>query len=102
MKLLNREEFKNAAGTALFHNRDFSLYDGAPYDCVCGEKHHFSQFSGQHLASTGGSAKFIVQCPDNQNAATLIKTKNKFLILFDRFISLAGYIEKIEPSKVNL
>jgi hypothetical protein len=36
----------------------------------------------------------MVQCPDNQNAATLIKTKNKFLILFDRFISLAGFIEQ--------
>ena len=79
MQLLNREEFKKAAGTPLFHNRDFSLYDGAPYACVCGEKHYFSQFSSQHFASTGGSAKFMAQCPDNQNAATLIKTKNKFL-----------------------
>ena len=94
MQLLNREEFKKAAGTPLFHNRDFSLYDDTPYDCVCGKKHHFSQFSSQHFASTGGSAKFMVQCPDNENAATLIKTKNKFLILFDRFITLAGCIEQ--------
>ena len=94
MKLLNTEEFKKAAGAPFFHNRDFSLYDGAPYDCVCGEKHHFSQFSGQHFSSTGGSAKFMVQCPDNQNAATLIKTKYIFLILFDRLIPLAGCIEQ--------
>lgn len=94
MKLLNREEFKKAAGTPLFHNRDFSLYDGAPYECACGATHSFSQFTGQHFASTGGSAKFMVQCPNNQNAATLIKTKNKFLILFDRFVSLAGCIEQ--------
>ena len=94
MKLLNREEFKKAAGTPLFHNRDFSLYDGAPYECVCGATHYFSQFSGQHFASTGGRAKFMVGCPVNQNAATLIETKNKFLILFDRFVSLAGCVER--------
>ena len=35
----------------------------------------------------------MVQCPDNENAATLIKTKNKFLILFDRFVSLAGCMQ---------
>jgi len=93
MKILNKEEFKKAAGTPLFQNRDFSLYDGAPYECVCGATHRFSQFSGQHFASTGGGAIFIVQCPDNENAATLIKTKNKFLILFDRFVSLAGCMQ---------
>lgn len=94
MKLLNREEFKKVAGTPLFQNRDFSLYDGAPYDCVCGEKHHFSQFSGQNFASTGGSAKFMVQCPDNQKAATLIKTKNKYIIFFDCFVSIAGCMDE--------
>ena len=93
MKLLNREDFKKAAGTPLFNNRDFSLYDGAPYECVCGGTHYFSQFSGQNFASTGGSAKFMVQCPDKQNAATLIKTKNKMLLFFDKFVSLAGCVE---------
>jgi hypothetical protein len=92
LKILSKNEFVKAAGMPVTHNRDFSLYDGAPYDCVCGNAHTFNQFSGQHFASSGVSAKFVVQCPDNPNAATLIKTKNKFLIFFARFVSLAGCV----------
>ena len=93
MKMYNREEFKTVAGTPLFHNRDFSLYDGAPYECACGSIHEFYQYRGaQHFGSNGGNAKFMVQCPENKSAATIIKTKNKFLLIFDRFVSLAGHI----------
>ncbi|WP_143752716.1 hypothetical protein [Massilia psychrophila] len=92
MKILTKQEFMKAAGNPITHNRDFSLYDGAPYECVCGATHTFSQFSGQHFGSSGASAKFIVQCLNNQNSATLIVTKNKFIILFDKFISLAGCV----------
>lgn len=94
MKKLSKEEFKKAAGIPIMKIRDFSLYDGAPYECVCGSTHSFNQFSSEAFVSTGASAKFMVQCPANQNAVTLIKTKNKFLIMFDRFVSLAGYMEK--------
>lgn len=94
MKVLSKQEFMKAAGTPVTHDRDFSLYDGAPYKCVCGATHAFSQFSGHHFASSGASAKFMIQCPDNKNATTLIVTKNKFIVFFDRFISLAGYINK--------
>ena len=94
MKILTKHEFAEAAGIPMINDRDFSLYDNAPYECVCGATHSFSQYSGQPFGSTGASAKFMVQCPVNPNAATLIKTKNKYLMFFDRFISLAGYIEK--------
>lgn len=93
MKLLNLEEFNRVAGTPLFHARDFSLYNGAPYECACGVTHYFHQFSGQHFASTGANAKFMVQCPKKQNVATLIETRNKFLIFFDHFVSLAGCVD---------
>ena len=93
MKLLSREDFKKSAGIPLLQNRDFSLYDGSPYECACGETHKFNQFSRQAFSSTGTNVKFMIQCPNNKNVATLIKTKNKFLILFDRFITLSGYIE---------
>jgi hypothetical protein len=93
MKMLSQEEFKKAAGTPLFHNRDFSLYDGAPFDCSCGSRHSFNQYGNtQHCASSGAKAKFIVECPQNGNVVTLIETKNKFLIMFDRFVSLAGHV----------
>ena len=92
MKVLTELEFAVAAGIPNTRERDFSLYDDAPYECVCGRTHAFSQFSGQAFASTGASAKFMVQCPVNPNAATLIKTTNKFLVVFDRFISLAGCV----------
>lgn len=95
MKMLSREAFKVEAGTPLDHDRDFSLYDNAPYECACGGVHNFSQYQGaQHFGSNGASAKFMVQCPNNENIATLIKTKNKFFFIFDRFVSLAGHIGK--------
>ena len=90
MKVVSKSEFMKTAGKPIFADRDFSLYDGAAYDCVCGRQHIFSQFSAQYFASSGASAKFVVQCPDNGNAATLLQTKNKFVIMFDRFVSLAG------------
>lgn len=94
MKKLSREAFKLAAGIPVLKLRDFSLYNGAPYECVCGSIHSFSEFSGQAFVSTGVNAKFMIQCPKNKNAATLIETKHKFLVKFDRFISLGGYIEE--------
>lgn len=93
MKKLTREEFKRAAGTPIMKIRDFSLYNGSPFECVCGSIHSFNEFAGQAFVSTGVNAKFMVPCPNNENAATLIETKHKFLIKFDRFISLAGYTE---------
>jgi hypothetical protein len=96
MKLLDREQFKLEAGKPLFHDRDFSLYHDAPFECACGSVHHFSQYNSQHFASSGSHAKFMVPCPDNKNIATLIITKNKFLFLFDRFESLAGHIGEID------
>jgi hypothetical protein len=94
MKKLNRDEFKRAAGIPITRIRDFSLYNGAPYECVCGSIHSFSEFSGQAFVSTGVNARFMVPCPDTKNAATLIETRNKFFVKFDRFISLAGYVEE--------
>ena len=92
MKILNKKKFILEAGTPITHKRDLSLYDSAPYDCACGSTHSFNQYSSQLFGSTGASAKFIAQCPNNTNVATLIKTKNKFLVIFDRFISLAGCV----------
>lgn len=93
MKILNSEEFMAEAGIPLYHNRDFSLYDGAPYECACGSIHEFYQHRGtQHFGTDGGNAKFMVQCPNNENVSTIIKTKNKLLIMFDRFVTLAGHI----------
>lgn len=94
MKMLNKQDFYAEAGTPVFRNRDFSLYDGAPYQCSCGSTHNFQEYAYEdNYASSGASAKFIVKCPKNENVLTLIKTKNKFLVAFDRFVSLAGHIK---------
>jgi len=93
MKMLSKNKFIEEAGSPIFQARDFSLYDGSPYECACGSVHRFQQYAGaQHFQSSGARAKFMVQCPDNTNTATLIETRNKFLVMFDRFVSLAGHI----------
>lgn len=95
MKMLREFEFIAEAGIPNHQARDFSLYDGAPYACACGSRHEFYQFAESQLyLSNGANAKFVMQCPDNPKALTLIKTKNKFLFIFDRFVSLAGYISE--------
>ena len=93
MKMLDRQSLIKELGMPLTKRRDFSLYDGSPYECVCGQWHSFSQFSSQAFGSTGASAKFLVECPNNKNAGTIIKTKNKYIILFDKFISIAGHVD---------
>lgn len=91
MKILNKFELLALAGLPLHQSRDFSLYDGAPYECACGTSHTFYQFGKHQLyGATGANARFLMQCPKNDTVVTLIQTKNKFLIFFDRFISLAG------------
>ena len=92
MKLLSYADFIIEAGVPVANNRDFSLYEGALYTCACGSTHLFSQYSSQLYGSTGAKAKFMAQCPVNENALTLIITQTKLLILFDRFISLAGHV----------
>ena len=94
MKILGKFDFLAEAGLPVHQTREFSLYDGAPYACACGSTHTFNQFGGHQLyASNGTNAKFMMQCPKNDGVVTLIQTKNKFLIIFDRFVSLAGCVD---------
>ena len=94
MKILNKFEFLAEAGPPLHQDRDFSLYDGAPDSCACGSTHTVRHFAKYPLyPSHGTNAKFMMQCPDNDGVVTLIETKNKFLIIFDRFLSLAGCVD---------
>jgi hypothetical protein len=91
MKLLSKFDFLAVAGLPLHQVRDFSLYDGAPYACACGTTHTFYQHGKYQLyGAHGTNARFMMQCPNDDSVVTLIQTKNKFLILFDRFVSLAG------------
>lgn len=94
MKMLDRESFSQELGTALTRRRDFSLYHNAPYECACGQWHAFSQFASKAYMSTGASAKFLVECPSNKKLRTIIKTKNKYIIMFDKFVSIAGNLDE--------
>ena len=92
--MLNKKDFYAEAGSPVFRNRDFSLYDKAPYQCSCGSTHDFRQHSYEdNYSSSGSSTKFVVKCPKDENVLTLIKTKNKFVVAFDRFVSVAGHIK---------
>lgn len=92
MKILNMEDFIIEAGIPMPQNfRDMSGYNGNPFECTCGERHNFeSSMDFRNFATNGANAKMMVTCPNNQNLTTLIKTKYKFLVIFDRFVSIAG------------
>ncbi len=91
MKILDMEEFLIEAGGRLPH-RDMSAYEGKPFDCACGQKHDFqsSYMDYRNFATNGANAKMIIVCPNNSNISTLVKTKYKFVVVFDRFESIAG------------
>ena len=94
MKILSFFDLLAFAGPPIHEARDFSLYDGAPYSCACGSTHTFHQHGKHQLyGSHGVNARFMMQCPDNGSVVTMIETKNKFFIFFDRFVSLAGCTE---------
>ncbi|WP_044414206.1 hypothetical protein [Thiomicrospira microaerophila] len=73
--------------------RDMSAYDGKPFQCACGKTHSFntSYMDFRNYGSTGVNAKMLVVCPDDPRYSTLIQTKYKFMVIFDRFESLAGH-----------
>ena len=93
MKFLGKEEFLIEAGLQVPNGRDMSAYDGKSFQCACGSTHEFQSYMDyRNFGTTGANAKMMVTCPRNPEIATLIQTKNKFLVVFDRFESLAGCI----------
>lgn len=88
---MSKEALVAAAGIQDPNYRDMSVYDGKPFECACGSTHEFySYLNKSNFATNGANAKMIVSCPSNTDTYTLIKTKYKFMVMFDRFISLAG------------
>jgi hypothetical protein len=92
MKFLDMGNLLLEAGIQM-HKRDMSAYDGEAFKCVCGRAHafvsHFNDY--RNFGTTGANARMIVTCPDSSDKATLIQTKYKFMLMFDRFESIAGY-----------
>lgn len=90
MKILSMEELVLEAGT-MIQRSGMDIYNGKEFECACGSTHEFSDhLDYRNFATNGANAQMIVTCPHNSNIATLIKTKYKFLVIFDKFISLAG------------
>jgi hypothetical protein len=91
MKNLKKEAFLLEAGMQVPEHRDMSAYNGKLFQCACGREHEFASYLKYvNFGTTGMNAKMIVSCPTEPAFATLIKTKYRFLFMFDRFISLAG------------
>jgi hypothetical protein len=91
MKNLSVEEFLVEAGIRVPNHRDMSAYDGKPFQCACGREHEFQSYMDyRNFVTSGANAKMIVTCPTNREFTTLVKTKYKFFVIFDRFVSLAG------------
>ena len=91
MKHLGTLEFLSEAGVQV-PERDMSAYDGKSFDCSCGEQHEFASYMDyRNFATSGANAKMMVTCPIDPQYSTLIKTKYKFFVVFDRFVSLAGH-----------
>ena len=86
------EEFIIEAGMQVLNGpRDMSIYDGKAFECACGETHNFESWMDvRNFVTTGVNAKMMVVCPNNSHITTLIKTKYKFLVVFNGFESIAG------------
>jgi len=94
MKILSMTDFLIEAGQPMFA-RNMSDYTGKLFRCACGKTHIFQPYMDfQNFAARGVNAKMIVTCPDNSNISTLIQTKYKYLVIFERFDSLAGCVEE--------
>lgn len=91
MQMMDVGSFLAHAGMQM-PTRDMSAYDGKPFNCSCGRTHTFnSTFKDyRNFATSGANARMIVTCPDNSSYSTLIQTKYKFMVVFDKFISIAG------------
>lgn len=90
MEMLQMTDFLIKSGRRV-PARDMSPYDGKPFQCACGKEHLFQSYMDhRNFGTTGANAKIMVTCPENSSYATLIHTKYKFLVIFDKFVSLAG------------
>lgn len=90
MIMLDMSEFLALAGMPM-PTRDMSAYNGRDFECACGQRHAFYAYMDyRNFPSTGAKAKMMVSCPNDPAYATLIETKLKFMVKFEKFISLAG------------
>jgi len=92
MNIVCLDELFNIAGVRM-NSRNMSAYNGNIFDCVCGHSHTFNScLNVANFGTTGNNARMIVICPIKTECFTLIQTRYKFLVVFDKFISLAGYV----------
>lgn len=91
MRMLTTMELLEEAGIKT-ETRDMSAYDGKNFECSCGEVHAFDSNTMFYwnYATTGINARMLVTCPIQPKFATLIQTKYKFVVVFDKFVSIAG------------
>lgn len=89
--MLDLRAFLLQAGNQM-PTRDMSPYNGKPFQCSCGRTHEFdsSYLDYRNFGASGANSRMIVTCPSNPTYTTLIQTKYKFMVVFDRFISIAG------------
>lgn len=91
MKMLDVDSFLIEAGIQM-NKRDMSAYDGKVFECSCGSTHSFNSrlMDYRNFGTSGANARMIVTCPSDASYTTLIQTKYKFVVVFDKFISEAG------------
>ena len=90
MEFLNLDQLVIEAGEPM-PSRMMSTYNGKVFKCACGEEHKFNdKMEYKNFATNGANAKMIIKCPTDINISTLIKTKYKYIFIFDYFESLAG------------
>ena len=67
------------------------IYNAHQYSCVCGSTHQFNnKLVVANYGSSGANVKMIVMCPE-ELGGTLIESKMKWMVKFDKFISFAGW-----------
>lgn len=90
MKLVSEKEFEQLTGAAMPLQRNMSTFRGDNFRCGCGKSHVFGVDNIEVIAEAIGG-KFVIQCPNDKDMLSLIKTKMKFGLFYQGLEFIAGW-----------
>lgn len=89
MKLLDEPAFNHACGNMIPFHRFVPSLIGQTYHCACGHLHEITSLD--LIRGEGAQGHLLVSCPHDPTAITLLQAKCRWVQVFDRLDTVAGY-----------